>query len=334
MKSYLENLKLDISSLVEEKNGLSYLSWPIAMNLAGRPQHRMVLFGNSPYLPICGGGVVAVDMGGQRTWLPILDGENKPIYINKINSRDILNSFQRCRTKAIAMTYGIGMSLYAGFGGNGSQFVEALGVTERTDLSKVEAITNMKEGNQYVNWAAAVAAAKITDPGFRWEVDMFESFASQPLPYLSIGNTFLVSITVTYKGVTHTELLPIMGTIPVRVGDSVQELDHQPLTSPNVFDWNRSVMRCLAKAIAVVSGYGLSVYAGEDLDWAPEKKSGKPDLTGIRQLIEQSGKDEVAVCNWLGVNSLEEATQEQIAKAETVLRNWLKKKVPVANPAD
>lgn len=340
MKTYFENLSVDTSKFVENKNGLSYLSWAVAVSLAGNPEHVPVQFGNQLYLEVFGGAVVAIDMQGQRTWLPVLDERNNPVSISNLTSRDLSDALQRCRAKAVAMTTGVGMSLYAGFDGNAGKFINELGLQPDSDLAKVKAITSKKSGGsnaEYLDWASALAAAKATDDEFKWEVGTYPSGIDQEtgeildMPYLKIVSTFMVSVKVAYKGKTHTEWLPIMGVMPVQTRNGVKKMDHQPLTAPNVFDWNRSVMRCLAKAISVVSGYGLSIYAGEDLSKGSDGGNGAaPDLSEVRNLLKQTGKEEASMCAWLGVKSLEDADQEAIAKAEDVLRAALGKNKPAA----
>lgn len=348
MKSYLENLSVDTSRFTETKDGMAYLSWAVAVALAERPEHSLVQFGDKPYLEALGGALIAVDMGAQRTWLPVLDNRNHPVAVANVTSRDVSDTYQRCRTKAIAATFGIGMSLYAGFEGNAGKFVEDLGLTPDSDLTKVKAITSKKGGGsnaEYLDWASALAAVKITDPDFHWSVVMHQVVDKMTgevveMPYLQVGDTFMVSIEVAYKGHRHTEWLPIMGVLPVKTKYGEKKMDHQPLINPNVFDWNRSIMRCLAKAISVVSGYGLSIYAGEDLSKAPSGDAGEPggvseapDLTEVRKLLKEANKDEVAMCAWLGIKSLEDADQESITKAEATLRKGLGKSAPTSPKA-
>lgn len=348
MKSYIENLSLDTTRMLSERNGMSYLSWAAAVGLAGNPEHAPVMFGNQPYLPIFGGAVVAVDMLGQRVWLPVLDERNQPIVVASLTSRDISDTIQRCRAKAAAMTAGIGMSLYAGYDGNGSKFVTELGITAESDLAMAKAIVSKKGGSSsaaYLDWASALAAAKVTDDSFSWKVGMFPGVDTETgevveLPYLKTVETYMVSIEVVYKGKKHIEMLPIMGVLPVKTKNGTKKMDHQPLFAPNVFDWNRSIMRCLAKAISVVTGYGLSIYAKEDfMNQEDGGSSGgdAPDLTEVRNLLKEAGKDEAAMCAWLGVASLEEADQEAITKAENTLRKGLGKAAPAKKteaPAD
>lgn len=334
MKTYFENLSIDTSRFSANRNGMAYLGWAAAIGLAGNPEHAPAMFGDQPYLPVFGGAVVAVDMLGQRIWLPILDERNGPIAVGNINSRDVSDTIQRCRAKAVAMTAGVGMSLYAGFDGDASKFIAELGIDPESDLAKTKAISSKKGGSssaEYLDWASALAAAKTTDETFSWKVGMYpavdtESGEIVEKPYLKTVDTYLVSVEVTYKGKAHTEWLPIMGVLPVKTKNGTKKMDHQPLITPNVFDWNRSIMRCLAKAISVVTGYGLSIYAKEDImnpDGIKPEDVEAPDLTEVRKLLKEANKDEAAMCAWLGVKSLEEADLEAITKAENTLRKAL-----------
>lgn len=260
---------------------MAYLPWASAIALAGRPSQKVNGFGSGrqPFLEMLGGAVVAVTQQTpnkeQTTWLPILDGANNPIEIDRITSRDVIDTINRCRAKACAMNNGVGMAIYAGYFDPANNTVEVLkylqdlGVKPDSDLLSVQPLTQIKPGKAqsvYVDWADAVTAAKITDPEFHWEVDSYPNGQTQALPVLVIGDYYMVSVTVTYKGIQHTELLPIMGFAEVSTSGGVKMLDHQPLVKPTVHDWNRSVMRCLTKAIAVVSGYGLSIYARADIE--------------------------------------------------------------------
>jgi hypothetical protein len=339
---YFTNLKLNTDSYISTREGaldratntklkLSYLSWAAALSLANMPEHKTVMFTDvltvKPYLKIFGDAVVAVDMLGQRVWLPVLDSYNNPIATEKVTVRDINDSLMRCRAKAVAMTTGVGMSLYIGYLGDGEKTAKILAVTPESNLSAVPPILSKKNGKTaYLDWAAALAAVKIVDPEFKWEVQFFPSGVNEVtgevinVPYLKHGDQFFVAVQVVYKGVAHCEYLPIMGFMPVQTKNGIKNLDHQPLVDPNAFDWNKSVMRCLAKAIAVVSGYGLSIYAQEDdvisRDDEPETK---PDLTYVRDLIQKTGSNEASLCGWLGFTSLEEANQAAINKAEAAL---------------
>jgi len=275
--NFLEGIKVETKDFVEKINNAAYLSWATALALAERPQQEVALFGGRPFLPLFGGAVVAVDSPSgenrQRTWLPILNSNNAPIPISAISPRDVNDAIMRCRAKAVAMVQGVGLSVYAGFDGDALGFIKALGIKPDSDLAQVQPLTEGKGGDsgaKYITWAAALAAARITCPEFFWEVLEFdvtdqESGEVVRLPACRVASGWAVAVRVVYKGREHTEWLPIMGVAEVQTKRGPRKMDHQPLASPTVFDWNRSVMRCMAKAIAIATGYGLGVYAGEDL---------------------------------------------------------------------
>lgn len=275
-KTFIEGLKTPIKGLVAEANGLTYLPWPTAVALADRPALRVVTFGGGlPYLHFFGSLVVAVEgEDGQRVWLPVMDARHNAVRAAEANARDIGDAISRCRAKAVAMIHGVGMSLYAGHGEDIAAFGRAMGVKPDSDLATVEPVTNRKPGSSgaaYVDWAAAYTAAKVTDPEFRFEVLMVDEIDTStgevgPIPAKRVAGGWMVAVSMTYKGQSHTEWLPIMGVLPVQTRNGVKKLDHQPLLQPDTHDWNRAVMRCLTRGIATLTGYGLSVYAGEDVE--------------------------------------------------------------------
>lgn len=106
-----------------------------------------------------------------------------------------------------------------------------------------------KKGNlTYLSWAWAWAEVLKIDPAARYTVHEFDGL---PLVYLQ-DTTAMVKVSVEIKSDIKTCLLPV--------------LDHRnkPIQNPDSFAVNTSIMRCLAKCIAL-HGLGLYIYAGEDL---------------------------------------------------------------------
>jgi hypothetical protein len=114
-----------------------------------------------------------------------------------------------------------------------------------------------KNGLSYLSWAWAVSELMKADPSANW---VFHD----PIMY---GETMMVSCTVTAFGKPMTMHLPVM--------------DHrnQAINTPDAFQINKNMMRCLVKAIAL-HGLGLYIYAGEDL---PEGAEEKTNVAPIRQ---------------------------------------------------
>jgi len=113
-----------------------------------------------------------------------------------------------------------------------------------------------KKGNlTYLSWAWAWAEVLKIDPAARYTVHEFDGL---PLVYLK-DTTGMVKVSVEIKGDIKTCLLPV--------------LDHRnkPIQNPDSFAVNTSIMRCLAKCIAL-HGLGLYIYAGEDLPEAEREE--------------------------------------------------------------
>lgn len=118
-----------------------------------------------------------------------------------------------------------------------------------------------KANLSYLSWAWAWAEVKKIDPNTSAEIHEFPlpNVEGIKVPYLQTPTGYFVKVSVTIKGQTETEWLPVM--------------DHRNKTieKPNAFDINKTTKRCLVKAIAL-HGLGLYVYAGEDL---PEVDAGE-----------------------------------------------------------
>lgn len=244
---------------VASKGGLSYLAAAVAMRLAGRPEVTFVDFGGKPHLECLNGALVAVDLAIpgtekiQRMWLPVMDQANQPL--SKIQATDINNSRQRCLVKAIAAVYGDGLSLYMNCAGDGPKAAKILGVTPDSDLATVPpVIATLKEGGApYIEWNIGLAACRITDPTFSWNVVMWENADGQLLPFRHVLGSLMVDVETEYRGKRQRLSLPVMDS------------SHNPVPAAKatVFDWNKAVMRALTKCIAFNTGYGIGVYADE-----------------------------------------------------------------------
>jgi hypothetical protein len=112
----------------------------------------------------------------------------------------------------------------------------------------VNSHTEKKNGLTYLSWAWAVDQLLRVDPAAFWTYDEPKMF----------GETMMVFCTVHALGKSMTAQLPVM--------------DHRnrPIPSPDAFQVNTAMQRCLAKAIAL-HGLGLYIYAGEDLPYEEEK---------------------------------------------------------------
>lgn len=259
MSYFYANLSASIpASNIASRGGLSYLSAAVAVERAALPWFRFVDFsvGNEtlPYLPMLGGALVATDMevgdAIQRFWLPVMDRDHGAMDLKAITLTDVNNNRQRCLVKAIAGVTGVGMSVFLGLSGDGEKAVKMLGIEPGADLRATPPVIAKHDssGVPYIEWTAALAAARITDGDFTWSVCTYDD-----LPYRKVLGGVQVDVNVLYRGESLTLGLPLM--------DSA--FNTIPVGKATVLDWNKTVMRALAKAIAFKTGYGLAVYADD-----------------------------------------------------------------------
>ena len=120
--------QIDTRKLVEKKNGFTYLSWAHALRLLKEyvPEATVTkhIFkqADDTYLPYMmdaqGHAYVQVtivlgkDQPATTEIMPVLNHANRPI--QKPNSFEVNASIQRCMAKAISMSTGLGLHLYAG----------------------------------------------------------------------------------------------------------------------------------------------------------------------------------------------------------------------------
>ena len=119
----------------------------------------------------------------------------------------------------------------------------------QVDLLKINVNehTEKKNGLTYLSWAWAWTEVLKADPKANWEVKLFDGS-----PLMPVGGTYMVWVTVTMFDKPMTCMLPVL------------DYRNKPIPTPNSFDVNTSIMRCLVKAIAM-HGLGLYIYSGEDL---------------------------------------------------------------------
>ena len=120
---------------------------------------------------------------------------------------------------------------------------------QASDLLKINVNekTEKKNGLTYLSWAWAWAEVLKVDPKANFKVEMFDG-----IPLMPVGGSYMVWVTVTMFDKPMTCMLPVL------------DFRNKPIPTPNSFDVNTSIMRCLVKAIAM-HGLGLYIYANEDL---------------------------------------------------------------------
>lgn len=136
--------------------------------------------------------------------------------------------------------------------------------------------TEKKGSLTYLSWAWAWAEFKKLYPEATYEVKKFDG-----LPYVHDKETgYMVYTSVTADGLTYEMWLPVM------------DARNKTLMNATMFDINKTIMRCLAKNLAMF-GLGLYIYAGEDLpeDEQAAKASVTNKETGKGQKTVQGAAD-------------------------------------------
>ena len=116
--------------------------------------------------------------------------------------------------------------------------------------------TEKKGKFSYLSWAWAVDQLYLNDPDASYEF-------SEPVKY--DDGTMMIYCTVTAFGKPKTMWLPVL------------DFKNAPITNPNAFNINTTMMRCLVKAIAM-HGLGLYIYAGEDIPEAVKDELSKAPI--------------------------------------------------------
>jgi hypothetical protein len=77
----------------------------------------------------------------------------------------------------------------------------------------------------------------------------------------------------------------------------VLDYRNKPIPTPNSFDVNTSIMRCLVKAIAM-HGLGLYIYSGEDLPPDAEAEEAKPTPMPAPKKVDAPAKKRPQPTEW------------------------------------
>ena len=127
--------------------------------------------------------------------------------------------------------------------------------------------TEKKNGLTYLSWAWAWAEALKADPAASFNVHAFDGKA-----YMDVNGTGLVWVTVTMFEKPMTCMLPVMNH------------RNQPIDTPDAFQVNTAIMRCMTKALAL-HGLGLYIYSGEDLPMQEESVVTKADTEQVEAMV-------------------------------------------------
>ena len=157
----------------------------------------------------------------------------------------------------------------------------------------VSAYVEKKNGLNYVSWAYAWKGIKEKHPTAFYTV--YEN--PDGWNYFTDGRTCWVKTGVTIDGLEHIEYLPVMDYRNKAI----------PLERVTSFDVNTAIQRSLTKACAR-HGYGLKVYAGEDVEAATKESQG-PMTDAQREELVSLGADLEQLCAYFKVKTCDDITE-------------------------
>ena len=139
-----------------------------------------------------------------------------------------------------------------------------------------------KNNCSYLTWAWAWAEALKADPNANYEIITFDG-----VPYKETPLGIMCYTKVTIGGVTRSMWLPVLDCRQNAMFAEDKKNDKGFIVSKaaDMFDVNKTVMRCLTKNLAMF-GLGLYLYAGEDL---PEDSNAKPEKKDVKPVSDDQG---------------------------------------------
>lgn len=173
------------------------------------------------------------------------------------------------------------------------------------DVSKhVEKRTDGKVELSYLSWAWAWSELVSCVPDATYQVRMFDG-----KPYIYDENLgYIVFTEITCLGLTRECWLPVLDsknkTMRAESYQYKTKYETKTVERASMFDVNKTIMRCLAKNIAMF-GLGLSLYRGEDLpdNAEPEKEKRKVETFSKEQVsmaMERYGQIVLDACREMG----------------------------------
>lgn len=199
------------------------------------------------------------------------------------------------------------------------------------DFIQVDVGDHIEKKNDlsYLSWVYAWQELKLRCPDATYEVWKDE----MNRPYIYDENLGYMCYTkITAGGETHEMWLPVMDNANKAMKNKPYEYsvrnrrtntwEKRTVEAPTMFDINRTIMRCLAKNVAVGFGLGLYIYAGEDIPMqldengeVVETKEQKPNTaakpTAAGSKTSKGAKDPKA----------ESASPEQVKRFITAIRS-------------
>lgn len=190
----------------------------------------------------------------------------------------------------------------------------------KTDVKKH--ITKKGKFN-YLSWPYAVSEFRKACPNGTWHI---RHFLEDPYCQSDAGCFVEVSVCpdVSSPQVAFTQIHPVL------------DYKNSTIKEPNAFQINTSIQRCLVKAIALATGIGLHIYAGEDLpeddkkkedvkiDVEREKRNAEADIKGWKTLCDKASKKGIEEFrDWYSANEKYILSDCGVEGLQDVYNHWI-----------
>ncbi|UTT55183.1 DUF1071 domain-containing protein [Staphylococcus equorum] len=158
-------------------------------------------------------------------------------------------------------------------------------MTEQTLFQQLNAINvsdhvEKKNNFNYLAWTHAHEQLKKIDPDYKIKTHEFPhpdvSNEQIFVPYLATPEGYFVQVSITVKGVTESEWLPVL------------DFKNKSLAKgqATTFDINKAHKRCFVKA-AALHGLGLYIYNGEDMPEQPFVSASEDEIKQVNDKVKQ-----------------------------------------------
>jgi len=142
--------------------------------------------------------------------------------------------------------------------------IDTTSIYERLSKIDISGYVERKAGLSYLSWARAWSLLKKEYPLASYEIQYFDG---KPYNHYELG--YMVFTSVTINDLTINCHLPVLDSANKPILDYPYTYKNKAgkdyiVEKITIFDINTTIMRCLAKNIAL-HGLGISLYVGEDL---------------------------------------------------------------------
>ncbi|MCE5003230.1 Sak single strand annealing protein [Staphylococcus pseudoxylosus] len=181
---------------------------------------------------------------------------------------------------------------------------------EQLNQLNVNDHVDKKNGLSYLSWSYAHQELKKVDPNYTVKVHEYphpEITTEQYfVPYLATPEGYSVTVSITIKGQTETETLPVLDFKNKSV----------PYKQADMFQINKTYKRCFVKA-AALHGLGLYIYNGDVMPEQPFEAASDSEikevdekvkiLAPLMKVTESQLKNKMNIPNKLSTTDAEEA---------------------------